>query len=341
VSKERRSPRAVWLLLAAALCLVAACAQAPSATGGGPGPVTASIEALDPLPITADPRPTLPVTVTSFDGQQVTINDASRIVAADQYGTLAETVFALGLGDNLVVRDSSTTFPGAADIPNVTPGGHALNAEAILNLNPTVVLTDTSIGPRAVQTQLRDAGVPVVLFDPTRTIGTVGDQIQAVAEALGLPAEGERLAEWVDGEITAATSDLPLPSPPLRVAFLYFRGTAISILGGPGSGADSLVTALGAQDAGTASGLSNPFTPVTSEALIAAAPDVLLVMTKGLDSVGGVDGLLAIPGIAQTPAGEQRRIVDMDDTALLSFGPRTGQVLGALAAAFYPDAPQR
>ncbi|GGC53027.1 hypothetical protein [Hoyosella rhizosphaerae] len=63
---------------------------------------------------TPSPVPTFPVTVTSFDGVDVTVTDSSRIIAVDQYGTLGETVFALGLGENLVGRDTSTSFPAAA-----------------------------------------------------------------------------------------------------------------------------------------------------------------------------------------------------------------------------------
>ena len=103
---------------------------------------TAVVDDPDPEPIAVDPAAELPVTVTGFDGVPVTISDNSRIVAADQYGTLAETVFALGLGDNLVGRDTSASFPAAADVPDVTPSGHSLSAEGILALSPTVVLTE-------------------------------------------------------------------------------------------------------------------------------------------------------------------------------------------------------
>jgi iron complex transport system substrate-binding protein len=79
--------------------------------------------------------------------------------------------------------------------------------------------------------------------------------------------------------------------------------------------------------------------PMTDEALVAADPDLILTMTGGIDSVGGVDGLLQEkPAIALTKAGEHRRIVDMDDGTILSFGPRSALVIDALARAIYaPD----
>lgn len=290
-------------------------------------------------PLSPTPVPDLPVTVRSVDGVDVTIDDASRILAVDLYGTLAETVFSLGLGANVVGRDTSTGFPEAAALPLVTVGGHSLSAEAVLDLDPTVVLTDTTIGPPEVLAQLRDAGIPVVFFDPTRTLDGIGDQIEAVAAALGVPAAGRALAARTTADIDAATSRataVPTSADAApRVAFLYLRGSAVALLGGPGSGADELVAAVGGIDAGTEAGLERPFTQITSEALVSAAPDVLLLLEGGLASVDGVDGLLAVPGIAQTPAGENRAVVTAADTNLLTFGPRTGATLRALADAVH------
>lgn len=186
---------------------------------------------------------------------------------------------------------------------------------------------------------MRATGVPVVFVDPRRTLATVGEQIRFVARALGVPAAGEALAQRTDDEIAAARAAVPDDGTPPTVAFLYLRGSAIKMLGGPGSGADALVEALGGRDAGTVAGLTSEFTPITSEAMIASAPDVILIMTESLASVGGPEGLARLPGVAQTPAGRDGTIVDMADSVLLSFGPDTGRVLAALAAALYPAAP--
>lgn len=334
LGRLRRAAVAATLALAVGVGVTACGSSAPAATSVT-GPATAVVDDLNPTPIGPPPAPQLPVTVESHDGVPVTVSDISRIVAVDQNGTIGETIFALGLGGNLVGRDIATSFPDAQHIPNVTPGGHSLNAEAIMALSPTVVLTDTGIGPRAVQMQLRDAGIPVVFLDPERKLSTVAEQIEAVADALGVPQAGQALAERTQTEIDAAMAAVPPTDDPLKVAFLYQRGSTVSLLGGPGGGSDELIAAIGGIDAGTASGLTKAYTQVTSEAVIVAAPDAILMMTGGLDSVDGVDGLVSLPGIAQTPAGENRRVVDMDDSVLLSFGPSTGKVIRALTAAFY------
>lgn len=338
-----REPRLRGLLAAVALAALAltGCAgtsaspDAPSAaTQVGPASVPSDPDRVVPLESTAEPA--LPVTVRSFDGVDVTITDASRILAVDLYGTYAEIVFSLGLGDRVVGRDVATGFPQAAHLPVVSGTGHDLNLEAILALDPTVVLTDSSIGPAEVLDQLREAGVAVVQLDPARTLAGIDEHITAVAQALGVPEAGSELIARVDGELAEARQAVPAGTDAPRVAFLYVRGSAgVYLMGGPGSGADSLIEAVGGQDAGTAIGLDTPFTPITSEGMINAAPDVLLVMSHGLESVGGVDALVAMPGIGQTPAGENRRVIDVPDAELLSFGPSTSRTVLALAQALY------
>ncbi|MGI5218389.1 heme/hemin ABC transporter substrate-binding protein [Nocardia sp. CA-290969] len=329
--------RALLAVLAAGLLvLTAACGGTePAGATGQQGPATAVLDNLDPVPLTPAPAPALPATVRSFDGTDVTVTDASRIVAADRYGTLAQIVYALGLGDNLIGRSTAASFPAVADLPNVTGGNGALNVESILALRPSVFLTDTTSAAPAVREQLRATGVTVVYFDPQRTMEGVVPQIEAVAAALGVPERGQQLAQRTQDEIAAASAAVPAQDPPLRIAFLYLRSSAITMLAGRGSGADALIAALGARDAGTESGVNEPFQAITSEAMIAAAPDVLLVMTDGMKSIGGVDGIAQIPGIAQTPAGRNKRIVDMSDSVLLSFGPNTGRVITALSDAIY------
>lgn len=299
------------------------------------GPATASVSDVV-VPITQNAVQQLPVIVESCDGTSVTVTDTTRIVTADLYGTIGEIVFSLGLGDRVVGRDSSMGFAQAAQVDVVTPGGHQLNAEAILALDPSVVLTDTSIGPPEVIEQLRASGVPVIFFNESRTLGGVPSHIRAVAGALGVPEEGERLVERVQAEIAESLTMVPADGEPLRATFLYIRGGAgVYLMAGPGSGADALIQAIGAIDVGTDIGLAAEYTPLTSEALIAAEPDVIIMMTGGLASVDGVDGLLEIPGVAQTPAGQSRRVVDMEDTDLLSFGPRVGATIRAIVEAVY------
>lgn len=297
----------------------------------GTAPASFDPKVIDPVAERAAPG--LPVTVTDATGTSVTVTDASRILAVNLSGTLAEIVFTLGLGDRVVGRDTASTFHAAEGLPVIT-SGHDLAAEPVLALNPTVLLIDASVGPPEVIEQIRAAGVTVVTIPEAWSLDDGAPRITAVAAALGVPEQGEHLVERTQRQIDRALGTAPTGQP-LRIAFLYVRGSAgVYLLAGKGSGADSMIEAIGAEDAGTAIGIAR-FRPLTSEGLILAAPDAILVMTDGLASVGGSDGLLTLPGVAQTPAGQHRRIVAMDDSALLSFGPRTGEMVQALADAVY------
>jgi iron complex transport system substrate-binding protein len=333
-------------LLVAAACGTGAADDLPGASpsADGSGSIDASETSDAPavdasstsnVPTVPDePEPVLPVTVTSADGRTVTVDDVSRIVPLQ--GSLAEIVFALGLGDRVVGRDITATFPEAADLPVVTRA-HDVSAESVLSLRPTLVLVDGDTGPPEAIDHIRNAGVPVVELAHATRVEEIGPRIEAMAEVLGVPEAGQALAARTDADIAAARAQAP-EAGDLRVAFLYLRGTAgVYLIGGPGSGADSMIAAAGAVDAGTAMGLDRAFTPITSEALAMAAPDAILMTTTGLESVGGIDGLVEIAGIAQTPAGRDRRVVTVEDGLLYSFGTRTPEAIESIVAQLHAD----
>ncbi|MFJ5125386.1 hemin ABC transporter substrate-binding protein [Streptomyces sp. NPDC088555] len=296
----------------------------------------ATADRIEPLATTPNPR--LPVTVKSADGAEVTVASTDRIVPLT--GGLSEIVFTLGLGKQVVARDITATFEQAAKLPVVTRA-HDVSAESVLSLKPTLVLAESTTGPAEAIDQIRDAGIPLVVVAPAKQLSDVGRRIDTVAAALGVPESGTELKSRTQSRIDAARKSVPAPADGRkkpRVAFLYLRGSAsVYLLGGRESGASSLLEAAGAVDAGKASGLKKDFTAITSEALAKAAPDAILVMSKGLESVGGVDGLVKIPGVAETPAGMDRRIVSIDDGVLLNYGPRTDRVLSELIAQLYPE----
>ena len=295
-------------------------------------------------PVSAAPAQSLPTTVVSRDQSgdtPITVTDTSRVIAMDLSGSLAATVWGLGFGGTLVGRDVSTSFPGADGLPLVTSGGHTVNAEAIIALKPTLVITDGSIGPRDVVEQLRDVGIAVVFVQPESSFAGAAQLAREVAEVFGAPEAGALLADRITAEVDAKIAEIAAVAPrdgdrKLRMVFLYLRGAAgVYYLFGEGSGADQLIDALGGVDVAGELGWDG-MKPLTDEAMVAANPDLVLVMTSGLDSVGGVDGLLAAkPAIAITAAGQHRRFVDMTDGQILSFGPRSAGVLDALARAIY------
>ncbi len=241
----------------------------------------------------------------------------------------AEIIDSLGLKQILIGRDIASTEPALKSIPIVT-SGHQVVPEKIISLKPDLVIIDSSVGPQQAIKTLRNSGVKVELINEVWTVGAIAEKVMEVANLLGVIKSGEELAQSISSTVLAASEKVS-GSP--RVLFLYLRGgNSIYFVGGQGSGADSLLASIGAIDVGAAS-QDQPFTPLTAETLIELKPEIILVMSKGLASVGGVAGLIELPGVAQTPAGKEARVISVDDSLLLSFGARTPSLLTAMADA--------
>lgn len=269
------------------------------------------------------------INIPAASAVTITNNQAPKVnrVIALANGS-AEIISAFGLKKLLVGRDIASTDADLSSVPIVT-SGHQVIPEKIISLNPDLVIIDKSTGPQVAIAALRSAGIKVVQTPEAWTLADIEPKVTAIAAAIGVPGDGVKLSKAI------AAASLPAANlkSGTRVAFLYLRGgSAIYLIGGKGSGADSLLSAVGAVDVG-AQKLKNAFNSMTSEALISLNPEVLLVMTKGLESTGGVTGLIALPGIAQTDAGKNKRIVSVDDSLLLSFGPRTADLLAQLQIA--------
>ena len=246
---------------------------------------------------------------------------------------VAEIIQSLNGQSIMVGRDISSTEDSLSDIPIVT-SGHQVLPEKVLALKPDLVIIDASTGPKAAIETIRKAGIPVVETPESWSLSDLPAKVRAVGKAVGAYAQAELLVQQMESSLkTSRVNNSP------RVAFLYLRGTsAVYLIGGSGSGADSLLKAVGAVDVG-AQNLDRPFNTLTAESLAALNPDLILVMSKGLESVGGVQGLLNLPGVAQTNAGKNAAVIDVDDSLLLSFGPRTPALVQALATAISKVAP--
>ena len=239
-----------------------------------------------------------------------------------------EIISAMGFKSILIGRDIASTDVDLKSVPIVT-SGHQVVAEKIIALTPDLVIVDKSTGPQSALDALAVAGIRVVTTPEAWTLGDMPAKVRAIADAIGVPASGAAL----NTALNSSLEKLQESPEKSRVVFLYLRGgSSIYLIGGKGSGADSLISAVGALDVGAAT-LTNPFNAMTSELLASLNPDVLLVMSKGLQSVGGVSGLVQLPGISQTAAAKNKRVIAVDDSQLLSFGPRTPDLIEQLSVA--------
>ena len=251
-------------------------------------------------------------------------NAADRLVTLG--GDVTEIVYALGAQNNLVGRDSSSLHPEqATKLPDV---GYMrmLNAEGVLSLRPTLVLASELSQPSIALTQIEKSGVKVIKVTGKPKLEAIPEKITTIAQAVGLPENGEKLVEKFNTELLA------VPTSPLnkKVIFLMSHGGVQPMAAGQKTAADSMITAVGAQNA------MNNFTsyrPLSQEGLIYSQPDLVVVSEQGIKSLGGIDKVWELPGLALTPAGKNRAILVVDDTGMLSFSLSTPKVMQQLREA--------
>lgn len=325
-------PHRMLALLAALALLAVSCGDDDEAqpTTQVPAPSTSVPEAPDPtLPGALEGR-----IVVGADGIESMVADTSRIISLN--GDITEIIYELGLGDRLVAVDVTTTFPPESDgLPRI---GFAqqLAAEPVLGFAPTVVIGDQQIQPADSIEQIRAAGIPVVIIETQTTLAGIETKILAVADALGADDAGRELADRVNAEIAEATALAAQAQEQARVAFVYSRGPQQIFLFGSGTVTQALIEGANAVDTISDSGLP-AVVPLTPEALVAAAPDVIIVPASGVGALGGMEAIAGLPGVGETPAGRDGAFLVYDDGLFLNFGPRTGQALRQLVTDLYPE----
>ena len=257
-----------------------------------------------------------PETETRLSEVQINLRVASLSLGA------ASVVASLGAESALVGQDLGSNL----DLPVLNPA-HEIDLEGLLELNPDLVFVDATEPDDAALRAIEKSGTRVIKLESASSLQDSYKRILEIAAALKIEPRGELLIEAIERDLATLPSEAFADQ---KIAFLYLRGNAgIYLIGGAGSGADELIERLGAIDVGTELGVSG-FAPIAAEALLEQNPDYLLVMEKGLQSVGGVDGLVQLPGIAGTRAGLERRVLVGADADLLTFGAQTPAVLKCL-----------
>ena len=246
----------------------------------------------------------------------------NRIVSIN--GTVTEIICALGFEKSIVGVDVTSTYP--ASMKNIAKVGHNrnLNVEGILALNPTILTgLEAEIKPEVKQ-QLVAAGVNVILFKQEYSIAGTKVLITEVATAFGKKSAANAVNKQIDKDVAAIKKS----AKNKKVLFIYARGAGNMMVAGEGTSVEKAIVLAGASNA--IAGFKD-YKPLTAEAVVSANPDVILMFTSGLESMGGIDGLLKIQGIAQTNAGKNKKVIEMDGQLLTGFGPRVGVAIATLA----------
>jgi len=264
---------------------------------------------------------------------QATGAPAKRIVSVD--GAITEIIYALGFADDIVAVDTTSYYP--PDVLSKPKVGYLrqLASEPILALNPTVMIAGGDAGPPDILAQMREAGLNIVIAPDDPTLQGVMTKIDLVSGVLGVPEKGAALATKLRSEMAALNARIAKVVDRPRVMFVLSVGQGgAPLVAGTDTAAAGIIEMAGGQN------IVDDFEgykPLSPEAMVAAAPDVIVVTHRSLRLLGGQDVLLQIPEIAATPAGAERRVVAMDGLLLLGFSLRLPQAVQGLAEALHPE----
>lgn len=233
-------------------------------------------------------------------------------------GAITEILADLGEENNLVGVDVTSTYPVSVK-EKATDLGHtrSLSIEALLALKPTkVYATDKDLNPEQIA-QLKNAGIQTEIVKQDYSVEGTKELVKTVATSLN-KQDFDAITTKIDTDLKAVK---PLATKP-KVLFIYARGAGNLMVAGTNTPMEKIIGIAGGQNAITE---FEDFKPLTPEAIVKSNPDYILMFDKGLESIGGVDGVLKLEGVASTNAGKNKKIIAMDGQLVSGFGPRVGQ----------------
>lgn len=249
----------------------------------------------------------------------VSIAQAQRIITAGSSST--EIVCELGMCDKIVATDRTSLYPPQMQsLPSI---GYRSNitAEGIISLEPDIMVLEKDYVNEVVLEQLKNAGQKILLVENNSNLKDTKLRIRQIAETLNKKAEGEALIKKIEDDLAVLAKKVAQSNIKPTILCVFARGAGNLQVAGKDTGFMIIEMAGSLNAIPEITG----YKPLNAEALINANPDYLLFMASGLESLGGIKGVLKIPGIAQTTAGKKMQIIAIDGVKLTNWGPRLAE----------------
>jgi iron complex transport system substrate-binding protein len=274
-----------------------------------------------------------PITlVDGLDRQVILDEPAKNIVSMAPSNT--EILFAVGAGEQVIGRDEFSDYPDqAARLPSIGGGFGDYNLEAIVGLDPDLVLAAEINTPEQVKS-LEDLGLSVYFLPNPTTLEEMYENLFTVAEMTGHLPETE---EYVDDlrrrvsnieTLVATAEDQPTTFYELDATDPSAPWTA-----GSGTFIDTLITMAGG--ANIASDLEGQYLQLSIEELLIRDPLVILLG----DAAYGItaESLLERTGWSNISAVVNDKIYSFDDNLVSRPGPRLVDGLEELTRLLHPE----
>jgi iron complex transport system substrate-binding protein len=273
------------------------------------------------------------IVITDGLGREVTLDaPATSIVSLAPSNT--EILFALGAGDTLIGRDEFSDYPPEAlDVTSIGSLYPSVNAEAIVALQPDLVLAAGVTNPDDVQ-KLEDLGLTVYSTQFDVTLDDIYEDITNVAILVGKEVEAEAVVQSLKDRVDAVeTTTATAAEQP--VVFYEVDATEPNKPWTAGSGTfvDRLITSAGGINAG---GSTPDYFQMSIEELVVQNPDIIVL---GSATYGGQTPELvaARPGWETIAAVQNNAVYTFDDNLISRPGPRIVDGLEALAKLIHPE----
>lgn len=274
------------------------------------------------------PAALLARTVKDAAGDEVKLGKLDRILSIG--GDVTEIIHELGAGKRVIAVDTTSTFPPAVMALPKVGYMRALSTEGVLAQSPDLILASAGSGPPEVIAALKQSGVPVALVDYSPTAQGIGRKIALIAEILDAKDKGVALTKSIETELATLEASLAKAPRPRTLFVLSLIGGRIMAAGSKSS-ANEIITLAGGTNAVAD---FDGFKPASAEAIIAAQPEAVVMMQREGDI--GADDLFAQEPFSKIPAAKTRKLIRMDGSYLLGFGPRTPSAARELAKALHP-----
>lgn len=256
-----------------------------------------------------------------------------RIISLN--GTLTEVLYAANLQHQIVAVDITSTHPAATQSHENLGHISQISTEGILALKPTLILAEAPQENNEILQQLKASGIQIAFVEIPETLDGSLQVLDQIAALTHTTIDKAPLQQTIASNKAQLDAIVASKTTTPKVLFIYARGSNTLMIGGKNTFAETMIQLAGGEP--VAQDIEG-FKQLTPEGLVAYQPDVLLLFDSGLESLAdeekghaGIDGLLEVPGIAETPAGKNRAVYTFDGLYLSGFGPRTSAAALELA----------
>jgi iron complex transport system substrate-binding protein len=290
----------------------------------------------------ADEEPAVEDAVVEEELALEFVDGLGRTIVLDGYpesiisisASTTEMVFALGAGDQIIGRDAYSVYPAEAEaIEIVGDFFGSVPSEVLLALEPDLIIAGGIISAEQINT-MEELGLTVYYqLDPVDFAGLF-ENIKDIGALIGAEEQADQVVADLDARVSTVLETLKdVEEKPVVFVELDATDPTSPWTTGSGTFVDYMITSGGGQNA--AASLEGAYAQMSSEALIEANPDIILLT----DALYGVT-----PEMVAERAGWEV-IAAVENGSVFPFspylfnipGPRLVDGLEAVAQLLHPE----